>query len=140
MRAVIDLLGAMGGIAGAVAVWIGIRALRVSERTQKEAAREHERADARQRLMYLHDVLIALDKLDPNAREPDYASNRQWLRTMLALSGGRNRLPQTAALSDVTYLELHTHAVRLRTEEARQEVLLELEYRADRAYAGEKFG
>ena len=137
MRAALDVVNVL---VAAWALFIGWKALNTSQAVQNEATRERERADERQRLMYLHDVLNKLSVLTVSRGSEPFESDRQWIRTMLALSGAREQLPVTAAVSDLTFDEAGLGAVLAHDEvdAARREILKELEYRADRAYAGEK--
>lgn len=90
-------------LVAAWAGWIGYRALRISDEMQKTSTRQQDRADARDRLMWMHTVLNDLTPLQEAMAAPHetaYNDRQRWMRTGLAVGALRPLLPKTAALAD----------------------------------------
>ena len=136
-------LGISGVIQVALAVFavlVGAKALRVSERVERDSVRERDRADDRQRLMWLQTLLnelVPLQEEELRPHERGYLDRQRWIRTCLAVGGLRYRLPETAALSDRPFVGGSQDVVDA-VDRAWQEIHHVLEVEADRAYAGER--
>jgi hypothetical protein len=117
---------------------IGLKALWVSERVQSDATRQRDRTRAYERMMQTHTALNELEpllKLRHELEETQYREKQQWLRTMLTTAGLRDQLPITKGLSERDIVAPEDEMIRL-VQEAREELLRELDHQAASFYAG----
>jgi hypothetical protein len=136
-------VGASAVLQVALAAWaikIAVNAHGVSEQAALTAEREHRRADARYRLMCLHDCLNAVRELwvaKRTMQADEHFEKQRWLKSMLAVAGARHELPLTVTLSEMprnTRRDVFGDACI----SARDELETLIEHDADRIYAGER--
>jgi hypothetical protein len=107
------------------------------------AWRANIRAGNRERLTWMHTALNQLTPLQDralNRKETEYAELQQWLRTCLAVSGARERLPLTAALARRPMPQTSERDAMMveAVEQARAELFEALEHDGNRASDGKR--
>jgi hypothetical protein len=138
-------LGISGVVQLLIALWalkIGRDALKVSERVEQDARSERERADHRDRLMWMQTLLNELRPVQEAMAAPhetEYHNRQRWMKTCLATAGLRDRLPATVAVSERPYSDGWPGMVA-DVDKAWTELHDALEHEADRAYAGQRLG
>jgi hypothetical protein len=134
--------GSVQVLIGAVALFVAWKALKISERVERDSRRERERSDDRQRLMWMQTLLNELTPVT-EARaansERDYGDRQRWMLTCLAAGALRDALPITQAVAERPFSEPWAGMDELR-EQARQELHEKLGQSGDRLYAGERIG
>ena len=102
------IFGTVQALIALLAVYIGWKALRISERVEKDAKLERKRADERDRLMWMHTILNHVDPLAALRAADDqraYDEKQRWMQTCLARGGLRDDLPITRALTEREFAE-----------------------------------
>jgi hypothetical protein len=123
-----------------LALYIGFKALRISERVEKDAKLERQRAEQHDRLIWMQTILNHVDPLAALRAAEDeraYVEKQRWMQTCLARGGLRDDLPITKALTEREFAEPWEGMIELR-DEAREELFRKLDHVSDRVYAGEK--
>lgn len=135
----VDLAQGLEILVGAVALFVGWKALRISHLVQQDSRRERERADARERLMWMQTLLNELDPLTQARAAEDrqkYEDRQRWMLTALSAGALRETLPTVRSLAERPFGSWSGFDDF--RERARQELHRAIEHSAARLYAGER--
>src|SRR4051794_24513550 len=92
-RTVDWVFGSLQVFIGAIALGVAWRSLTISAQVVRDSRRERERADERERLMWMQTLLNELKPIE-NARaannEREYVDRQRWMRTCLATGALRH--------------------------------------------------
>jgi hypothetical protein len=132
--------GTLQVVVALVALYVAWEALKISRQIQQDEIQERERADDRQRLMWMQTLLNSLTPVtDARAanNEREYTDGQRWMLSCLAAGSLRNELPLTQTFAQRPFSEPWAGMDAMR-EQARLELHEKLEYAGDRLYAGER--